>query len=94
MTDGLKQAGNISSPSGFQCAVAPTNHYVFCWGGTISAAGSVQFQLDVVVEDLGGRECGYPGPSIRAVADPYNWIPEASEVNNEAVSRVGVACIN
>jgi hypothetical protein len=88
MPASLSQVGNMGIPSGFQCAVAPDNHHVFCWGGTIPAGGSVAFQVEII----GAYGCGYRA-NIQAVADPYNWIAEASETNNDASSEIFVYSI-
>jgi Right handed beta helix region len=84
----LSQVGNMVIPSGFQCAVAPNNHYVFCWGGTIPAGDSVVFQVEII----GAYSCGYTA-NVQAVADPYNWISETSETNNDASSGIFVYSI-
>lgn len=88
MPASLSQVGTIITPSGFQCAVAPNNHYVFCWGGTIPAGDSVAFQVEII----GAYGCGYTA-NVQAVADPYNWISEASETNNDASSGISVYSI-
>jgi hypothetical protein len=97
MTEGLSQVGNMIVPRGFQCAVATNNHFVFCWGGTIPAGVSVQFQVEVIaafVEAIKGYDCGVGRSSVRAVVDAHNFILEASEVNNEASSAITIDCID
>jgi hypothetical protein len=84
----LKQVGNMMIPGGFQCAVAPSNSFVFCWGGTITAGASVIFRMEVI----GEYGCGYK-VSPQVSADPYNWISEASEVNNDASTEIFVQSI-
>jgi hypothetical protein len=85
MPASLSQGGNMVIPSGFQCAVTPNNHYIFCWGGTIPGGGIVEFQVEVI----GAYGCGYTA-NVQAVVDPYNWISEKSETNNEAASAISV----
>jgi hypothetical protein len=87
MPAALSQVG-AAIPGGFQCAATPTNHYVFCWGGNIPAGGSVEFQVDVI----GEYGCGFMA-DVRAVVDPHNWIPEASDTNNEATSTISVSSL-
>lgn len=81
----LSQVGNVTAPIGFQCAVSPNNHTVICWGGTIPAGKSINIEIAVI----GEYTCGST-VEMRAVVDPYSWIGEASETNNEATVKIDV----
>jgi hypothetical protein len=83
----LKQDGNIIASNGFQCSVAADHHSVFCWGASIAAGNSAEIQVEAYAEY--GAGCRAP-VSVQAVADPYNWIAEANESNNTAISTIVV----
>lgn len=89
MPTSLSQVGNMRIPSGFECAVTANNHNVFCWGGNIPAGGSVEFLLQVIG---GAYGCGYTA-NVQTEVDPYSWIAEASETNNNASSAISVYSI-
>ena len=90
----LAQVGNITATGGFECGISLSGNTVVCWNGTIAAGARVGIQIEVRSVANHCWPDDRPG-EIRASVDPYNWITEASEANNEASSvilLVGVIC--
>jgi hypothetical protein len=82
----LAQVGNILADGGFQCGVTGNNQTVFCWNGTIPAGASVDIQIEV--RSVAQDSCSNFWSEIRAHVDPYGWIPEAYETNNDATTAI------
>jgi hypothetical protein len=86
----LRQVGNFSAGGGFQCSVAADHRSMFCWGATIPAGSSVDVTLEALAEY--GPPCRAPDWA-QATADPYNFIAEANELNNQAGATIVVESI-
>jgi hypothetical protein len=83
----LPPGSSAQFPGGFQCA-GMTNNLVWCWGPTIPVSGVVELWFDVI--GTFSRDCPEKSPEdvtqvVQALADPYDWITEASETNNEGI---------
>jgi hypothetical protein len=86
----LRQVGNFTAGGGFQCSVAVDHRSMFCWGATIPAGSSVELTLEVLADY--GPPCRAPD-WVQATADPYNFIAEANELNNQAGATIVVESI-
>jgi hypothetical protein len=82
--------GPIPFPGGFQC-VGITNNLVWCWGPTIPVSGVVELQFDVIgtfSSDCPEETTSEVTQVVQALADPYDWIAEASETNNDGNASI------
>jgi len=76
----IVQVGGFAAQGGFQCAVTPNKQNVMCFAGNIPVGATVTIQFEVMT--TANQYCTHA--EIYAHVDPYSWIREASDANNEA----------